>query len=365
MLTEKMAGEIVRQTMIRLKRNINIMDHSGTIIASGDPERVNRIHEGALEVLSTGKPVVIYENSQKYWQGAQPGINLPITFQNRIIGVIGITGKPEEIAEFGELVKMSTEMMITQSFLTSQLEWKQRLKERIFEELTSANPRQEFIEQRLNLLNIRLEPPFQVALVEIEENPFTNQELIQRMEETLGGTQVLPGFVSANRLFILTSHMTEKEVRKKLQSMQSVLRYLHLPFRIGLGTSVSQQEDIRLSLEEAKWALLLGQKEQSFISYPEIETKAFLDRLDEQVKQKYISRVLAHLSERMLNTLEVFFDCNLNIGEAAKKLYIHRNTLVYRLKKINQETGYNPQVFQDAVSLQLAVWMYRLKKKSE
>ncbi|MFT9846298.1 CdaR family transcriptional regulator [Aneurinibacillus sp. REN35] len=363
MLTEKIAGEIVRETMIRLNRNINIMDHTGTIIASGNPERINRLHEGALEVLLTGNPVIIHENSKNHWKGAEPGINLPIMFQERIIGVIGITGKPEEIAEFGELVKMITEMMISQSFLTSQSEWKQRVKELIFEELTAMQLKQESIEQRLALLNIRLGPPFQVALVELENNTLTNQELIERIEETLHNPHMLTGYVNGNRLFILASHLTEKAFIQKLQRMQSMLRYITIPFRIGLGTMKTAQEHIRLSLQEAKWALLLGKREQDLIQYTEIETKALINQIDEQAKQDYIERIAGSLSDRMLETLDVFFECNLHIGEAAKKLYIHRNTLIYRLKKIKQETGLNPQVFQDGVSLQLAVWICQLNKR--
>ncbi|MEZ2735525.1 helix-turn-helix domain-containing protein [Aneurinibacillus aneurinilyticus] len=52
-------------------------------------------------------------------------------------------------------------------------------------------------------------------------------------------------------------------------------------------------------------------------------------------------------------------ECYLHIRQAAEKLYIHRNTLIYRLKKIKQDTGYDPQISQDAVSLRLAVWIYR------
>ncbi|NME97426.1 PucR family transcriptional regulator [Aneurinibacillus aneurinilyticus] len=57
--------------------------------------------------------------------------------------------------------------------------------------------------------------------------------------------------------------------------------------------------------------------------------------------------------------LPYLMECYLHIRQAAEKLYIHRNTLIYRLKKIKQDTGYDPQISQDAVSLRLAVWIYR------
>ncbi|MFJ7509201.1 sugar diacid recognition domain-containing protein [Peribacillus simplex] len=61
MLTQEIAMEIVKQTTNRLNRNINIMDDKGTIIASGNRERIDQLHFGAMEVLKTGKPLIIHE----------------------------------------------------------------------------------------------------------------------------------------------------------------------------------------------------------------------------------------------------------------------------------------------------------------
>lgn len=357
MLTYEIAKQIVRETMNRLNRNINIMDHTGTIIASGDASRVGEIHEGAADVIRTGKPLMITRSNERQYKGARPGINLPIVFQDKLIGVIGITGEPDEIREFGELVKMITEMMINQSFLASQLEWKQRLKEMIFEELIQREIQEESVEQRLALLKMKLEEPFQVSLIEMREIPMQNQELIQKVEQLIGETQWLVGFRSVNRLFILTSGLEEGTVIKKLEAIQLFLRQKEIPFKIGLGSQVTETGKIGMSLEEAKLALLLGSQEQGITSYLDIETKALIKRMDSQAKQKFLDRVFAGLPPKGIETLEAFFASNLNIGEAAKHLYVHRNTLIYRLAKIKERTGYDPQVFHDAVSLQLAVWM--------
>lgn len=74
--------------------------------------------------------------------------------------------------------------------------------------------------------------------------------------------------------------------------------------------------------------------------------------------QRYLRRILPNATNKVIQTLQTFFDCNLNITETAKSLDIHRNTLIYRLKKIKEDTGYDPQIFKDAVPLQIAVWMY-------
>ncbi|WP_108672071.1 CdaR family transcriptional regulator [Peribacillus acanthi] len=360
MLTTEIAKEIVEQTMIRLNRNINIMDNKGIIIASGDTKRIHQIHAGAIEVLRSGKPLIIQNRDLKHWKGSLPGINLPISFQGCIIGVIGITGNPKEIMEFGELVKMITEMMIHQSFLSTQLEWKQRLREVIFEEFLKEFPDQESIKQRLQLIGLDLQPPYQVALIDIGLNKLKKTEIIQLFENVFAEKPVLIGFIKANQLFILTSMLPEATLKQRLQP---VVNLRNIVSRIGIGSSVQEQSQIRHSYLESLSALTLGKIDQILTTYTEVETKALLNQLDPRAKTQFQNRILGNLSDKLIDTLEHFFKSNLHIGECAKNTFIHRNSLIYRIKKIKELTGYDPQILQDAITLQFAIWIFDLNKK--
>nr|WP_285890411.1 helix-turn-helix domain-containing protein [Halalkalibacter oceani] len=55
--------------------------------------------------------------------------------------------------------------------------------------------------------------------------------------------------------------------------------------------------------------------------------------------------------------MQTFFQYNMNITETAQALFVHRNTLMYRLKRIKEKTDYDPQLFADAVTLQIAIWI--------
>lgn len=357
-----MASEIVKQTMIRLNRNINIMNEKGVIIASGNENRINQHHRGAYEVIKTGNPLIINESDQEKWEGSQPGVNLPISFQEQIIGVIGITGHPEEILKFGELVKMITEMMINQAFITEQVEWKYRLKEQIFEELIKKNCDMDSIHKRLNLIELKLSPPFQVAQIEIGPNQMKKGDVLQIIENVFEEEHTLVGFYNVNRIFVLTSNLPEAKLKQRLMTLLTRINKKGIISRIGIGKEVLENNHIRHSFYESLQALRLGNISENLITFTEIETKALLAGLDERTKNHYIDRVLGKLSDKMIETLEQFFLNNQNIGECAKTLYIHRNSLVYRLKKIHDITGYDPQLFSDAISLQLAVWLLQVSK---
>ena len=362
MLTQEIAREIVKQTTLRLNRNINIMDDKGTIIASGKAERINQAHFGAIEVLKTGKPLIIDEQDCHQWDGVLPGINLPIEFQHVIIGVIGITGVPEELMEFGELVKMITEMMLHQAFMTEQLEWKQHLKELVFEDLLKETIDQQSIKQRLNLIGMTLEAPFQVGILEMTADPLKKNDLIQLVENVFGA-KVLISFLNVNRVVILTSSLTEILIKQKINIAINQMKTKGYSLRVGLGSLVESELNIRHSFQEAESALSLGDDRQDLITFTEVETKALLDRLDARTKIQFQERVLGSLSEKLIETLQQYFLSNLNIGECAKRMFIHRNSLIYRIKKIKEITGYNPQDLNDVITLQLAIWINQNKKK--
>lgn len=354
MLTENLANEIVLQTMIRLNRNINIMDKSGIIIASGNAKRLNQTHFGAIEVLKTGQSLIIHESNQYEWPGAQPGINLPITFQQNTIGVIGITGNPEEIMEFGELVKMITEMMIQQAFLADQIEWKQRLKESLFEDLLSSPVPIEKIEKRLQLVSFQLEDPFQVGIVEFKQK---KSEMLQLAEKIFPDQQTLIGLLNVNRLFILTSNFPENRFKDKLNQFFRLLQSKNYYPKIGIGLPVIEHNSIKQSYSDALCAIKYSTDDKPIIAFSEIETKALLEQLNDHTKEHFSKRVIGTLSEKYIETLQQFIEQDLNIEKCSRSMYIHRNSLIYRLKKIKECTGYDPQNISDIITLQIALWM--------
>ena len=120
-LTHKCAQNIVDRTMKVLKYNINIMDHMGVIVGSGDKKRLDTFHQGAAEVIQAGKAMEITVEQARGLEGARPGVNLPVYLNEKIVGAVGITGDPDEVRPFGELLKISVENMLQQVFLTEQL----------------------------------------------------------------------------------------------------------------------------------------------------------------------------------------------------------------------------------------------------
>lgn len=365
MLTREIAQTIVLETSLRLNRNINIMNEKGIILASGDPSRIDDIHEGALEVLKSGETLIIPYNDKGVWRGAHPGINLPIVFQDRIVGVIGITGNPEDIQELGGIVKMITELMIKEKFIASQLEWKQRTKEMIIEELLKSSPSYSNIERRLNLIDLKLQAPFITHVIQMTDRTITNQRLTEKIEGIIGGNNGLVGFININRMFIAFSGFTQQEADKKLQNIYNELKKLKLTFRLAYSTPFHSMSKFNQSYIDCDLALQISDKADDFVSFAEVEPKALIYKVDRAWAERFSNRIMNDTLYKYADTLEAFFSNNLNIQQTADELYLHRNTLIYRLSKIEKETGYDPKRFKDALTLQLALWSEKRLKSEE
>lgn len=361
MLSREIAESIVRETMKRLRQNINIMNTEGEIIASGDPTRVGEKHEGSLEVIRTGKPLIINANNQAEWQGSQCGINYPIVFLQQIVGSIGITGKPEDVAEFGELVKMTTELMLNQMELSTREEWRNRTMETLLDELFKSNFNQAKLDELVQLLQISLKPPFQVWILQTDKSLELYPLLIRKIEDLIGSQHLITAVENPHRALLVIYGLTNQQICAKREQLIIPLWSDEFPFRIGCSAEAKSSNALSAAFREAEFALKLGSKQEIISLYAGLEPLTIVHSADEDVKNRFVERLASLLSETALETLRMFFAHNMNIPKAAEELAIHKNTLHYRLRRIKETTGYDPQAFQDAATLQMAVWIIQLQ----
>ena len=357
MLTRAIAKTIVLETSLRLNRNINIMNEQGVIIASGNKDRIDQIHEGALEVVKTKAPLAISPDEGGKWRGSQPGLNLPISFQDQIVGVIGITGNPKEMNDVGGLVKMATELMIKQEFIARQMEWKQRTKEMIVAELLKPNPSYEQIDRGLDLLDTKLLPPYVTVVIHMSERSISNHIVVQRIESLFTSQDVLVGFMNVNQLFIGLCGIDEYDVHKVIERISLEMQHLSLQFRISVSNPFHTLNGFCQSYEDCELAFEISDPSQEIVLFENIEPQALLYQISNTAGDRFASRIFNTTLSKYTDTLTSLFKNNLNIQLTSEDMYIHRNTLVYRINKIKQETGYDPRQFKDALTLQMAIWI--------
>ncbi len=133
--------------------------------------------------------------------------------------------------------------------------------------------------------------------------------------------------------------------------------------RVAYGTITEELKGVPRSYQEAIMALEVGRVfyvERSVLAYKELGIGRLIQQLPTSLCEMFLQEVFRGeateiFDDEELTTVYTFFDNNLNISETARKLYVHRNTLVYRLEKIEKKTGLDIRTFNDAVTLKIAM----------
>ena len=378
-LSPKLAQNIIDRTMGILNREINIRDNNGFVIASGDKKRIHTIYEYATKPIKEGKIVKITEKEAKKMQGAKPGIDLPIYYEDEILGSVGIIGNPDEIENYAGLVKMTVELMLKQAFNIEKLQLEEQAEEHFINELLNNGEElpKKILKSKAKAIGFDINGNYILIILEvinfwniILENTGVKIVKWQRYKKEI--KKYIERIFSKSRVsylkeekFVIVNHYDDNNKQENLEEMcEKVIDCLKQKYdficKVGLGCSHEDIYGIKNSFKEGLEALILGQKlcpDKDIYNCREI----LLERLTKNIKANFRADIanVFPLEKHYQESIETYFSTNLNISETARKLYLHRNTVIYRLKKIHEMTGLNPRLFEDAICLKLALLSYK------
>jgi len=125
--------------------------------------------------------------------------------------------------------------------------------------------------------------------------------------------------------------------------------------RIGASGAAERLEELGALAEEAAFAADRAAP-GAIARFAGFEAESVVASAAARKRARFAARTTGRLPAAHRETLRAFFACNRGVQAAADALFVHKNTVVYRLKKIKEATGCDPQSFQDAVALQVALW---------
>ncbi|BAN47332.1 sugar diacid recognition domain-containing protein [Metapseudomonas resinovorans] len=342
-LDSALAQLIVDRAMAILPYNINVMDDQGMIIGTGDPQRLHTRHEGAQLVLANRRVVEIDSQAASCLRGVRPGVNLPLLHAERLIGVLGITGEPETVRPYAELVRMAAEVLVEQRQLQVERHWQRHQLESWLCQL--ADPTTELVQlaaegERIGLL---LAWRQQVCVLEMTEAGDTLQRRA-RLIDALSRQGQLCAPLSARELICCRPFSAERDDHAWLaqadergwgvarlcvsdpQACIGDLREAALATRSLLAFAQACRPAQRLlRLEEHRLSTLLFSQRDSWL------LRRWLRPLE---------RLIAADQDAVLReTLRCWREHDGHAQECAQALGIHRNTLRYRLERIAELVG--------------------------
>ncbi|QIA64188.1 XRE family transcriptional regulator [Vibrio astriarenae] len=382
-LNEMIARQIVERTMKIIPHSINVMDDKGRIIGSGDQARLHQKHEGAVLAITESRVVEIDEATADHLKGVKPGINLPILYQAQVIGVIGISGKPQDVHHFGELVKMTAELIVEQAALMSQIEWNKRHREELVLQLIKGTTLNEMqLDAIADRLDLDLAQPRIAAVVKVlpEKNKPLSLEHLQQLvhlleyperDNLVGILSVSQNEVVVLKPITLTADGWSKETETKRinQLLRRVKKEANFKIKIALGDYFTGLSGLARSYDTAQLTLnSVANRQGEVFFYQDYRLPVIMSSLlnepwrREQLEQPYLALQKGDSKGLLVKTLKIYFLQNCDSALTCEKLHIHRNTLRYRLEKIEQLTSLNINKIDDIMQLYITINLFHWAK---
>jgi carbohydrate diacid regulator len=352
-LEEDTARQIVSRAMSIINYSVNVMNEHGEIIASGDPSRLHQRHEGAVLALTENRMVIIDEAFAARLKGVKPGINLPIVFHNRIVGAIGISGEPEKVQAYAELVRMAAELIIEQAELLKQNQWEKRYRDQLSSLLIAQQPGSDAsVASMAAYLGLDLALPRIAIIVSLRDLEVIRQrELLETLSshngETLVTMQNFERIVVLLPLNLYRSDNHEAVIRNTVRKLHTQLQasYSVNLFAGGLFKGPDGLRRSYLSAQALQETARRKKLNQSILYYREhflpVLLNGFADTWQaDELSTAWKSLLQADTKGVLCNTLRCYFAQNCDLSQTSKQLYIHVNTLRYRLQKIEEITSF-------------------------
>lgn len=337
--------------------SINVMTPDGVIIASGEPRRVGDYHEAARLVARSGHPLIIDGSQTDAYPGTRPGVNLPVIVGGELAAVVGISGTPEKVSHYADLVRITAELMLEQAAL---LEAGQHRRQQIEDVLLAACEGKTVPEIWFDQLGIDADCPRIGVILEA-----TNQVAVEQVLVPLAP------FLEHHHRAVLAVRLSPRQLLIFAETGPSRSEFKNLLVTLNarveddviLATGKSFTRDFEAGYQSAIATLEVGRRRRpgaSVLRYEELRIPALWQSLAPNWQHAELQSLIEPLVEHRqgelyLKTLSRYIDCDGEIQRCADQLSIHPNTVRYRLQKVGVLTGLSPFVLRDLLALQFAL----------
>jgi len=352
-MSNRLFQTIIRQMHEAVDRVIGVIDDTGAVIACSELSKIGALHKKAKEEMAftTDSLVLDGYTYQHIGSGAKPEF---------VVFVEGADKTAEKYASMLSISLFNIKNLYDEKFDKSSF-IKNIIMDNILPgDIYAKSKELQFDgnEQRAVFL-VRFYTRTELLPFDIIQNMFpdkTKDYVISTGEQDIVIVREFENEVTSQDL---------EQLAQEISDTLSTEFYCRVG--IGIGTIVENIKDLARSYREAQIAVEVGkvfESEKEIISYENLGIGRLIYQLPTTLCEMFLSEVFKHgsletLDKETLQTIQVFFDNNLNVSETSRKLFVHRNTLVYRLEKIRKLTGLDLREFEHAVTFKVALMVKR------
>ena len=347
-ITDELAQQIVDSAKAVIGWNINFIDRHGRIMASTDEKRIGTYHKVGATAARLRQVQTVHENRPE--DGVSKGVNYPIIMDQQVLGVIGITGEPDVVSQYGFLLTKICEVFLKEYGLNEEAFSEQEYRSRQVMALIyhDRDTMQQMADERPELT----EHLYVAAVFRGYDGDGRADAFRKTMTAACGDLGIsLFTYIYPDSFVLIIPRGAYPQWDKQLSRWKG---QFYPSVRVGIGTEEPFHR-VYESYRFAKLALQAAADRDVFsVHADDMKLTFLLQSLSAPLRRRYRQDVCKDLTERDIHLLQVYYRQNLSIHKTADILSIHKNTLQYRLKKIAETTGLDPRSFDDAVTLYIA-----------
>ncbi|MBQ0055427.1 MAG: helix-turn-helix domain-containing protein [Synergistaceae bacterium] len=381
-MLERIAQSICKQASKIINYSVIITNQKGIIIGSSQEGRCGSFHEASLESVKYGRQLYHDSKAAARLSGTQPGVTMPITINNEVVGTVGITGTPDEVSKYGNLIKIFAEMLVRTELIKDSAILKNKDRLELLRELInfdgSAASGENFL-SHCTMLGYDMSIPRAVIYLDYRNLEVPDARKLKQVSPVLSfdyhvmvkqqfcGAEDIRISVGEERYVVFAALKSAggdyvDRLKKKFSELEEQMRQCGFCLTAGIGRKALTPEELKRSYEDAKlsWEVALERCPSSCLYIDDFNLEKLICRIPQTVLDNFANEQLGSLrSQRdcpeLMKLARVWCESNFNQTLASRRLNIHKNTLCYRLSRFEKVTGIDLHDFNNAVAVYIAL----------
>ena len=362
MIEPELARKFIERLTQYTEYNINIMNESGVIIASRDPQRIGKYHAVADRIIHGQEEIVVIRD-EKEFPGVLPGINMAIMHEGRKEGVIGVTGDPDAIRDVALITRLALETMLRYEKQQEATRLRRNRKEHFLNILTqkefAESSELRGIARQLELDESLVRVPIVCRLIEENQGkaplPDPEETLMELRRGKGHWAQDFSAVLDENHLIVFKTVKLDgrrnctdykEELADYLSHVLSWLKKRQARAVFYVGSLQSAFTQYYYAYRHCKWLESHLRQPDEVVFFDDYVLEYFRTLIPRQELQRafliYQQELPEDSRKQFIEMMRAFEETNYNLSESAAKLYIHKNTLIYRYNKFKDMFGVDP-----------------------
>lgn len=383
-LTQSLGKEIEEYITHLLGKESVIIDNNGVCLSSPRREQIGT-------KLRLPKEAFVLSGSKNFLIDNEAKLLIPLDYQNSKVAILILNEEIAKIKEYVPLIKSFAELLIQQYYENNKpvLDSTDQF---VIKLLNNANSSDyAFYESEAKVLGydlsiermaivIHLDGFWEKCLLSLDQPSFERDEVIQNAKKNIElsinsffsrNNDVLIAYLGNDKFVVfkstkdLDSNLIRKFLKKSFKAIFDPLKNFRIRnIVVGYGNPHTGVSGLVSAFKEADLSLEFGRKlwgtDKSFY-FGDLGLLSVLGDGDREKNIEFANQMLSRMkSDELIKTLECFFDQNLNLTDTADKMGVHRNTIIYRLNQISRILNADPRIFEQAMSIKIALLIQKL-----